>query len=59
MALRLFRVGLFWRIATPIGISKQRFLTKKSAQKCIDMQDIHGIPVVEYKERRKDACKKS
>lgn len=57
--MRLSKVGLFWRILTPVGISKQRFIRKKSAQRCMDMQDRHGLPVVEYKGKEAYARKKS
>lgn len=58
-ALQLFRKGLFWRILTPSGISRQRFLRKRSAQRCIEMQDKHGLPVIEYKGKEANACKKN
>ena len=58
-ALQLFRVGLLWRISTPSGISRQRFLRKRAAQRCIEMQDKHGLPVVEYKGKEANACKKN
>ena len=56
--VRLIREGLFWRIITPIGVSKQRFLTKRSAQKCIDMQDKHGVPVIKYNRKEKNGFSK-
>lgn len=56
MGLQLSKVGLFWRILTPDMkyISKQRFVRKRAAQNCIDMQDRHGLPVVEYKRKEKN-----
>jgi len=50
--LRLFKIGLFWHILTPIGISKKKFLRKKSAQKFMDMQDKHGIRIRKEKKWR-------
>lgn len=53
MASQLFKVKLFWRIlvADAKYISRQRFLTRKSAQRCLDMQDAHGLSVIEYKRK--------
>lgn len=51
--IRLVKRGLFWRVQTPIGLSRQKFFRRKTAQSCIDMQDVHGITVVKNKRKEK------
>lgn len=51
--MRLIKEGIFWRIlvADDTMISKKRFLRFQSAVNYMDMQDVHGMPVVKYKNK--------
>lgn len=55
--MRLIKEGLFWRILVANGtmVSKKRFLRFRSAVDYMDMQDRHGMPVVEYK-KKEEKC---
>lgn len=57
----LIKEGLFWRILVADGtmISKKKFLRFQSALNYMDMQDVHGMPVENYKRKEAHACKKS
>ena len=47
----LIKEGLFWRILVANGtkISKKKFLRFQSALNYMDLQDVHGMPVENYK----------
>ena len=53
--MHLIKKGLFWRIlvANDTMISKKRFLSFRSAINYMDMQDVHGMPVKNYKRKDK------
>lgn len=57
----LIKQGMFWRIlvANDTMISKKKFLRFQSALNYMDLQDVHGMPVENYKRKEIHACKKN